>query len=127
MITIKEIERICDGTHTGTDIVKAIIEIGNESTDATKAYYGGGVIMIGGNIPKTLVWPTKENMFEFHKQDLVTKEWHPDPRILKLGIFVDSCGGFELMQQVFYAVKKEYHGSMRSLEYAWKGIGGWSS
>ena len=66
-------------------------------------------------------------MYEFHKKNLRTGEWEPDPRIVKIGNFINQCGGIENMRAFYYEVKKHYNGSMRSLEYAWAGIGEWKA
>lgn len=56
-----------------------------------------------------------------------TGKWEPDPMIVKIGDFINRCGGFDNMQAFFYEVKKHYNGNMRSLECAWGGIGQWKS
>lgn len=108
------------------EVVNAIISIGNESTDPSKGYTaGGGWMGIGGSVPVHTVWPTKEGMYEFHKKNPRTGEWEPDPRIVRIGEFINACGGLENMQAFYYEVKKHYNGSMRSLENSWDGIGQW--
>lgn len=127
MITLENINRwFTIQPSNPMDVVNAIIAIGNESTDPSKGYLTGGWLAMGiGVIPVHTVWPTKEGMYEFHKKKSRTGEWEPDPRIVRIGEFINACGGFENMQAFFYEVKKHYKGSMRSLENAWDGIGQW--
>lgn len=132
MVTLEQINRwFVVQPSDPMEVVDAIISIGNESTDPSKAYQAGGwsAMGFGGirTVPVHTVWPTKEGMYEFHKKNARTGEWEPDPRIVKIGDFINRCGGFDNMQAFFYEVKKHYNGSMRSLESAWGGIGQWKS
>lgn len=125
--TIKDTFESPNGFRLKT-IVEFLMEIGNESTDPSKAYVAGGMFCIGGAIPQHEVWPTKDGKYEFHIKDNVTGEFVPDPRVTMIGRYLYSVGGVELMQRAYYGLDElGYKGSKRSLGWAWNGLGSWSA
>jgi hypothetical protein len=110
-------------------VADILIEIGNESLDKSKPT-GQFVGYRGVSILEE--WSVKDGHSPFHKKDLITNQWNPDPRVILIGKLINEIGevsqeGFAYMQEAYYDVMKKYHGSIRLLEYAWKGIGQWQS
>jgi hypothetical protein len=124
-ISIRYIDKICNEGCEISLLIDLIVKIGHESLDQSQEYIGGGFQVLNGSVPKKVVWPPKEGLEPFQVFDNITKEWKPDPRILKIGMVLNHTAGLELMQHVAREVNQKYHGGMRSLELAWDGIGKW--
>jgi len=110
-------------------VADILVEIGNESLDKSKPT--GQHVGYRG-VSRLEEWSVKEGHFPFHKKDLITNQWNPDPRVILIGKLIDQIGnvsqeGFAYMQEAYYDVLKKYHGSIRLLESAWQGIGHWQS
>jgi hypothetical protein len=129
MVTMHDIDQMFQNGCTTSQIVDAIISIGDESLDFTKPQYGGGftTLGIGGihTIPVHKYYPDKEGCYQFHKYDSITEEMKPDPRIIKIGLYIHQIAGLKGMQSIYEAVRPKNQGSMRSLEWAWDNVGEW--